>query len=111
MNYLRGMLATREDTMIGNDLIAEIPWIIFGVLLAVTCVRLCWVRRFCGQQEDLESRQPPEGSGDSSAHHRHSRKVRQFAGHFACYAPATAQISSPEGQCHDRSRRRPGTRA
>jgi hypothetical protein len=61
------MLATREDTMIGNDLIAEIPWIIFGVLLAVTCVRLCWVRRFCGQQEDLESRQSAEGGGHSSA--------------------------------------------
>jgi len=32
--------------MIGNDLIAAIPWIIFTVLLAVVCARLCGLRRF-----------------------------------------------------------------
>jgi hypothetical protein len=49
--------------MIGNDLIAEIPWIIFGVLLAAVCVRLCRFRPFPGRQRDVGARQL---SGDSS---------------------------------------------
>jgi hypothetical protein len=61
------MLAAREDTMIGSNLIAEIPWIIFGVLLAAVCVRLRRFGRLPGRQSHLESRQPTEGCGDNSA--------------------------------------------
>jgi len=49
--------------MIGNDLIAAIPWIVFAVLLALVCLRL-WCT---GRQDDLEPRQPSEDGGDSPA--------------------------------------------
>jgi hypothetical protein len=53
--------------MIGSDLIVEIPWIVFGVLLAAMCVRLCRFRRFSDRQQDAESRQRFEDGGVSSA--------------------------------------------
>jgi hypothetical protein len=53
--------------MIGSDLIVEIPWIIFGILLAAVCVRLCRFRPFSGRQRDLGSREPSEDGSHSSA--------------------------------------------
>lgn len=67
VNYFKGDLTAREDAMIGNDLVVEIPWIVFGVLLAAVCVRLCRLRRFSDRQQDPEFRQRSEDGGDSSA--------------------------------------------
>jgi len=53
--------------MIGNNLMVEIPWIVFAVLLAAVCVRLCRYRRFSDRQQDAESRQHSEDGGDSAA--------------------------------------------
>jgi hypothetical protein len=52
--------------MIDNDLIVEIPWIIFGILLAAVCVRLCRFRPLSGRQRDLGSREPSEDGSHSS---------------------------------------------
>jgi hypothetical protein len=52
--------------MIVNDLIAELPWIIFGVALAAVCVRLCWLRRVPEWQQDPEAGRPSDGDNDSS---------------------------------------------
>jgi len=59
--------AAREDTMIGSDLIVEIPWIIFGVLLAAACLRLCRIRRSSGRPRAPESHQASGDDDDSSA--------------------------------------------
>ena len=52
--------AAREDTMFGNDLIVEIPWIVFGLLLAAVCLRLRRFRRVSGRSRDGEPQQPAE---------------------------------------------------
>jgi hypothetical protein len=67
VNYSGGAPAAREDTMIGNDLIVEIPWIVFGLLLAAVCLRLPRFRRFSGLSRDRESQQAVDDGNDSSA--------------------------------------------
>jgi hypothetical protein len=53
--------------MIGNDLIVEIPWIVFGLLLAAVCLRLGRFRRFSGRSRDRESQQAADDGIDNSA--------------------------------------------
>jgi len=57
----------REDTTMGNDLIVEIPWIVFGLSLAAVCYRLCRFRRFSGRGRDREPQQPSDDGDGSSA--------------------------------------------
>jgi hypothetical protein len=59
--------AAREDTMTGSDLLVEIPWIIFGVLLAAACLRLRRIRRFARKPREPESRRVSGDDNDSSA--------------------------------------------
>jgi H+/gluconate symporter-like permease len=59
--------AAREDTMIGSDLIVEIPWIVFGLTLAAVCLRLRRFRRLSGRSGDRESEAPAVGGNDSTA--------------------------------------------
>jgi hypothetical protein len=65
VNYSTEATAAREDTMTGSDLIVEIPWIVFGLLLAVVCLRLRRFRRLSGRSPDRES-QPPSVDGNDS---------------------------------------------
>ena len=53
--------------MIGSDLIVEIPWIVFGLLLAAVCLRLGRTRRASGRSLDGEPQQPAEDDHASSA--------------------------------------------
>lgn len=53
--------------MFGSDLIVEIPWIVFGLLLAAVCLRLRRFRRLSGRSSDRESEAPSVGGNDSSA--------------------------------------------
>jgi hypothetical protein len=53
--------------MIGNDLIVEIPWIVFGLTLAAVCLRLRRFRRLSGRSGDRESETPAVGGNDSPA--------------------------------------------
>jgi hypothetical protein len=60
------MVAMVSPPVIGSDLIVEIPWIVFGLLLAAVCLRLRRFRRFSGRERDRES-QPPSGDGNDSS--------------------------------------------
>jgi hypothetical protein len=51
----------------GNDLIMEIPWIIFGLFMAVIGVRLRRSRRLLGRRRVPDARQPGEDRAGGSA--------------------------------------------
>jgi hypothetical protein len=67
VNYSTEATAAREDTMIGSDLLVEIPWIVFGLLLAAVCLRLRRFRRLSGRSRDREAQPPSADGNDSSA--------------------------------------------
>ena len=52
--------------MTGSDLIVEIPWIIFALLMAVIGLRLRRSRRLAARPRAREARQLSEGRGSSS---------------------------------------------
>jgi hypothetical protein len=51
----------------GNDLIVEIPWIIFALFMAVIGIRLRRSRRLLGRRRGPEARQPSEDRAGGSA--------------------------------------------
>lgn len=53
--------------MLGNDLIVEIPWIVFGLLLVAVFLRLRRFSRFSGQSRRRDTGQPSEDGDDTSA--------------------------------------------
>ena len=67
VNYSTEPPAASEDTMIGNDLIVEIPWIVFSLLLSAVCFRLRRFRRLSGRSGDRESRRRFDDDNASSA--------------------------------------------
>jgi H+/gluconate symporter-like permease len=67
VNYSTETPAASEDTMIGNDLIVEIPWIVFGLLLAAVCLRLRRFRSASDRSRGRESQRPSDDGDESSA--------------------------------------------
>jgi hypothetical protein len=59
--------AAWEDTMIGNDLIVEVPWIIFAISLVAVCLRLRRFRLLSGRSRDRDAHRPSDDGNDSSA--------------------------------------------
>ena len=77
--------------MVGNDLIVEIPWIIFCVSLAVVCVRLRGSRRFSHRSRDREqSRQPSDDGND------HDQATASSSTQPPTEQPPTEQPSEPQ---------------
>ena len=68
--------------MMGNDLIVEIPWIVFGVLLAAVCLRLRRFRSSSGRSRGREAEQlsdegneRPAQAGEPAGNEHHGAAV------------------------------------
>jgi hypothetical protein len=75
--------------MIGTVLIVAIPWIAFGLSLAIICLRLRRFRRFAGRSRNRASHPPSDDDNGNSAN------TSEQAGN-AHYA---ASVSSSEADC------------
>src|SRR5262249_6667900 len=78
--------AASEDTMNGNDLIVEIPWILFGLLLAAVCLRL---RRFRGSSGRSRGREPEQLSDEGNDSPPHTSEPAGNGHHGAAVSSST----------------------
>ncbi len=85
-----------------SDVLVAAPWIIFGVVLAVMCIRLAGARRAAGEQPQRPGHPAAQPAGLDEAGPRLQRRRRRRPGRTAA-GPARAEPDScpdtPEAQC------------
>jgi hypothetical protein len=81
--------------MTGSDLVAEIPWIIFGLSLAAICLRLRRSRRFPWRPRSREA-QPYSGDRSDRSAQLASTAEPNGNDHLTGAAQAPAQPAPPQ---------------